>query len=166
MAETADKLIIGGREFTSRLMVGTGKYASFEQTARALEVSGAEIITVAVRRVNLDRSKESLLDYIDLKRYTLLPNTAGCYTADDAVRTCRLAREAGMSAGGLVGGNSIHDGHLIRRIAAKTTTNATQMFRARSWVCLRMCVSSGPRRNTHSSQNQTGGSSTHSPIRM
>jgi thiazole synthase len=92
-----DKLVIAGREFNSRLMVGTGKYASFEETAMALEASGAEIITVAVRRVNLDRSKESLLDYIDLKKYTLRPNTAGCYSADDAVRTCRLAREAGMS---------------------------------------------------------------------
>ncbi|MSN26977.1 MAG: thiazole synthase [Geobacter sp.] len=97
MTNKTDKLVIGGREFSSRLMVGTGKYASFEQTAQALEISGAEIITVAVRRVNLDRSKESLLDYIDLKKYTLLPNTAGCYTADDAVRTCLLAREAGMS---------------------------------------------------------------------
>lgn len=95
--EQNDTLIIAGREFTSRLMVGTGKYASNEETARALEASGAQIITVAVRRVNLDRSKESLLDYIDLKKYTLLPNTAGCYTADDAIRTCRLAREAGMS---------------------------------------------------------------------
>ena len=92
-----DKLIIAGREFKSRLMVGTGKYASFKQTAEALEASGAEIITVAVRRINLDRSKESLLDYIDPKKYTLLPNTAGCYTAEDAIRTCRLAREAGMS---------------------------------------------------------------------
>jgi len=92
-----DTWMIAGREFTSRLMVGTGKYASFQQTAEALAASGAEIITVAVRRVNLDRSKESLLDYIDPKKYTLLPNTAGCYTADDAVRTCRLAREAGMS---------------------------------------------------------------------
>ncbi len=96
MAE--DKLVIAGREFNSRLMVGTGKYASFPQMAQALEVSGAEIITVAVRRVNIsDRSKESLLDYIDPAKYTLLPNTAGCYTADDAVRTCRLAREAGLS---------------------------------------------------------------------
>lgn len=92
-----DKLIIAGREFSSRLMVGTGKYASNEETVKALEASGAQIITVAVRRVNLDRSKESLLDYIDLKKYTLLPNTAGCYTAEDAIRTCRLAREAGMS---------------------------------------------------------------------
>lgn len=95
--ERNDTLIIAGREFSSRLMVGTGKYASNEETAKALEASGAQIITVAVRRVNLDRSKESLLDYIDLKKYTLLPNTAGCYTADDAIRTCRLAREAGMS---------------------------------------------------------------------
>ncbi|OGT98556.1 MAG: thiazole synthase [Geobacteraceae bacterium GWB2_52_12] len=93
-----DKLMIAGREFSSRLMVGTGKYASFEQMAQALEISGAEIITVAVRRVNIsDRNKESLLDYIDPKKYTLLPNTAGCYTADDAIRTCRLAREAGLS---------------------------------------------------------------------
>jgi len=98
MSTTNDKLIIAGREFSSRLMVGTGKYASNEQMVAALEASGAEIITVAVRRVNIsDRSKESLLDFIDPKKYTLLPNTAGCYTADDAVRTCRLAREAGMS---------------------------------------------------------------------
>lgn len=97
MSKAKDTLVIAGREFNSRLMVGTGKYASFQQTAEALEASGAEIITVAVRRVNLDRSKESLLDYIDPKKYTLLPNTAGCYTADDAIRTCRLAREAGMS---------------------------------------------------------------------
>jgi thiazole synthase len=97
MTQSSDKLIIAGREFNSRLMVGTGKYASFQQTAQALEASGAEIITVAVRRINLDRSKESLLDFIDPKKYTLLPNTAGCYTAEDAIRTCRLAREAGMS---------------------------------------------------------------------
>jgi thiazole synthase len=98
MSINNDKLIIAGREFTSRLMVGTGKYADFQQMVRAIEVSGAEIITVAVRRVNIsDRSKESLLDHIDLKKYTLLPNTAGCYTAEDAIRTCRLAREAGLS---------------------------------------------------------------------
>jgi thiazole synthase len=97
MSAPNDKLVIAGREFNSRLMVGTGKYASMEQMVRAIELSGAEIITVAVRRVNLDRSKESLLDHIDLKKYTLLPNTAGCYTAEDAIRTCRLAREAGMS---------------------------------------------------------------------
>ena len=98
MKKPADKLVIAGREFFSRLMVGTGKYASMEQMVRAIEASGAEIITVAVRRVNIsDRSQESLLDYIDLKKYTLLPNTAGCYSADEAVRTCRLAREAGLS---------------------------------------------------------------------
>lgn len=98
MAKGSDKLMIAGREFNSRLMVGTGKYASFEQMVQALEISGAEIITVAVRRVNIsDRNKESLLDHIDTKKYTLLPNTAGCYTADDAIRTCRLAREAGLS---------------------------------------------------------------------
>ena len=95
----SDKLVIAGKEFNSRLMVGTGKYASNEQMVQALEASGAEIITVAVRRVNIsDKGKESLLDYIDPKKYTLLPNTAGCYTADDAVRTCRLAREAGLSS--------------------------------------------------------------------
>ncbi|MFZ3208130.1 MAG: thiazole synthase [Geobacteraceae bacterium] len=94
-----DKLVIAGREFTSRLMVGTGKYADFPQMVSAIEASGAEIVTVAVRRVNItDRNKESLLDYLDTKKYTLLPNTAGCYTADDAVRTCRLAQEAGLSS--------------------------------------------------------------------
>jgi len=90
-------LIIAGREFGSRLIVGTGKYKSFQETARALEASGAEIVTVAVRRVNLDRSKESLLDYIDPKKYFLLPNTAGCYTADEAIRAARLGREVGIS---------------------------------------------------------------------
>jgi thiazole synthase len=98
MSDKADKLVIAGREFSSRLMIGTGKYASFRQMAEAIDISGAEIVTVAVRRVNIsDRNKESLLDYIDTEKYTLLPNTAGCYTADDAVRTCRLAREAGLS---------------------------------------------------------------------
>src|SRR3954453_3217795 len=93
----SDPLVIAGREFRSRLIVGTGKYKSFQETARALEASGAEIVTVAVRPVNLDRSKESLLDYIDSAKYFLLPNTAGCYTADDAIRTARLGREAGLS---------------------------------------------------------------------
>jgi thiazole synthase len=98
MSDATDKLVIAGREFTSRLMVGTGKYAGFQQMVEAIEVSGAEIITVAVRRINIsDRNKESLLDFIDTGKYTLLPNTAGCYTADDAIRTCRLAREAGLS---------------------------------------------------------------------
>ncbi len=92
-----DSLIIAGRTFRSRLIVGTGKYKSGQETARALEASGAEMVTVAVRRVNLDRSKDSLLDFIDPKRYFLLPNTAGCYTADDAIRTARLGREVGLS---------------------------------------------------------------------
>src|SRR2546428_98825 len=93
-----DVLRIAGREFRSRLIVGTGKYRSFPEMARAHEASGAEIVTVAVRRVNLtDRSKESLLDYIDRSKYFILPNTAGCYSADDAVRAARLARELGLS---------------------------------------------------------------------
>ena len=92
-----DSLVIAGRSFRSRLIVGTGKYKSFQETARALEASGAEMVTVAVRRVNLDRSKESLLDYIDVDRYFLLPNTAGCYTADEAIRAARLGREVGLS---------------------------------------------------------------------
>src|SRR3977135_2926232 len=93
----SDALIIAGRPFRSRLIVGTGKYKSFQETARALEASGAEMVTVAVRRVNLDRSKESLLDHIDPKKYFLLPNTAGCYSADDAIRAARLGREVGLS---------------------------------------------------------------------
>src|SRR5437667_9979473 len=92
-----DALIIAGREFRSRLIGGTGKYKSFQENARALEASGAEMVTVAVRRVNLDRSKESLLDYIDPEKYFLLPNTAGCYTADEAIRAARLGREVGLS---------------------------------------------------------------------
>jgi thiazole synthase len=93
-----DKLKIANREFSSRLLVGSGKYASFPQMVQAWEKSGAEIVTVAVRRVNLsDRNKESLLDYIDTKKYFILPNTAGCYTADEAVRAARLGREAGLS---------------------------------------------------------------------
>lgn len=93
-----DTLKIADREFHSRLLVGTGKYRSFPEMARCHQASGAEVVTVAVRRVNLsDRSKESLLDYIDRSRIFILPNTAGCYTAEDAVRTARLGREAGMS---------------------------------------------------------------------
>jgi len=92
-----DPFFLGGKEFRSRLIVGTGKYRDFEETRRAIEASGAEIVTVAVRRVNItDSSKENLLDHVDPKRYTILPNTAGCYTADDAIRTARLAREAGV----------------------------------------------------------------------
>src|SRR5580700_3949998 len=93
-----DTLKIADREFRSRLLVGTGKYRSFQEMARCHEASGAEVVTVAVRRVNLtDRSKESLLDYIDRSRFFLLPNTAACFSADEAIRTARLGREAGMS---------------------------------------------------------------------
>ena len=91
-------LWLGGREFKSRLIVGTGKYPSFENMREAIEASGAEIVTVAVRRVSLPGQGESLLDYVDPKKYTLLPNTAGCYTADETVRTCYLAREAGLGS--------------------------------------------------------------------
>ena len=90
------KLKLGRYEFTSRLFVGTGKYPTMELMSKALEASGAEVVTVAVRRANIG-SNESLLDYIDRKKYTILPNTAGCYSADDAIRTAHLAREAGMS---------------------------------------------------------------------
>ena len=93
-----EALTVAGRKFRSRLIVGTGKYATFSLMRDALEKSGADMVTVAVRRINLgDRGAESMLDYIDTKRYTLLPNTAGCYSADEAVRTARLGREAGLS---------------------------------------------------------------------
>jgi thiazole synthase len=88
-----EKLIIGGREFSSRLIIGTGKYRSYEEMRSAHEASGSEMVTVAVRRVPLDRSSESFLDYLNPK-LQILPNTAGCYTAEDAIRTARLAREA------------------------------------------------------------------------
>jgi thiazole synthase len=93
-----DVLRIAGKEFHSRLIVGTGKYRSFQEMARAHEASGADMVTLAVRRVNLtDRSKESMLDFIDRKKLFILPNTAGCYSADEAIRTARLAREVGLS---------------------------------------------------------------------
>src|SRR6202163_1571482 len=93
-----DKLTIAGRQFDSRLFVGTGKYRSFAEMARCHQASGAEVVTVAVRRVNLtDKSKESLLDYIDRSKFFILPNTAACYTADEAIRTARLGREVGLS---------------------------------------------------------------------
>src|SRR5271165_6765036 len=94
----ADVLRIADREFHSRLFVGTGKYRSNQEMARCHVASGSEVVTVAVRRVNLtDRSKESLLDYIDRSKFFILPNTAACYTADDAIRTARLGREVGLS---------------------------------------------------------------------
>jgi thiazole synthase len=93
----ADLFELAGKRFRSRLIVGTGKYRDFAETKRAVEASGAEIVTVALRRVNItDAGKENLLDFLDPKHYTILPNTAGCYTADEAIRTARLAREAGI----------------------------------------------------------------------
>ncbi|MBI4687598.1 MAG: thiazole synthase [Nitrospirae bacterium] len=93
-----DKLIIRGIEFKSRLWVGTGKYKDFEETKKAIEASGADVVTVAVRRLNIfDRNSENRLDYIDPKKYKILPNTAGCYNVEDALRYSRLAREAGVS---------------------------------------------------------------------
>jgi thiazole synthase len=86
---------LGNREFTSRLLVGTGKYATYELMQEALDLTGAEIITVALRRVDFTE-KKTLLDFIDTSRYTLLPNTAGCYTAEDAIKVCRLSRELGI----------------------------------------------------------------------
>jgi len=92
---TDDKLVIGGKTYTSRLLVGTGKYKDLEQTGRAVAASGAEIVTVAIRRTNIGQNKDepNLLDVISPSRYTILPNTAGCYDADSAIRTCQLARE-------------------------------------------------------------------------
>src|SRR6187200_3189024 len=95
---TSDPLVIADRTFTSRLIVGTGKYSSFAVMAQAHDAAGAEMVTVAVRRVNIhDRGKESLLDYIDTNRLVILPNCAACFTAEEAIRTARLGREAGLS---------------------------------------------------------------------
>jgi len=94
--EPDEGFVVAGQRFTSRLIVGTGKYKDFEETRDAIAASGAEIVTVAVRRVNISDPKQPMLmDYVDPKKYTYLPNTAGCYTGEDAVRTLRLAREAG-----------------------------------------------------------------------
>jgi thiazole synthase len=94
----SDSFVVAGRELRSRLIVGTGKYPSFQSMREAHEASGAELVTVAVRRVDLkNRGPENLLDHIDAKRMSILPNTAACYTAEDAVRTARLGREAGLS---------------------------------------------------------------------
>lgn len=91
----SDNLIIGGKEYSSRLLVGTGKYKNLEETANAIEASGAQIVTVAIRRTNIGQNKDepSLLDVISPEKYTILPNTAGCYDEDSAIRTCQLARE-------------------------------------------------------------------------
>ena len=92
-----DPLVLGGRKFRSRLLIGTGKYRTLEEGREAILRSGAEIVTVALRRVDLTPGKPNVLDTIDRTRHTILPNTAGCYTAEDAVRTCRLARELGIA---------------------------------------------------------------------
>src|SRR5215469_3324673 len=114
-----DPFELAGKVFHSRLIVGTGKYRDFAQTRAAVEESGAEMVTVAVRRVNItDRKSENLLDYIDPNRYQILPNTAGCYTVDDAVRTCRLAREVGV--GDLVKLEVIGDAQTLFPDAAAT----------------------------------------------
>lgn len=94
MQGPSEVLKIGSYSLKSRLIVGTGKYATFQEMEKALTASGADMVTVAIRRVNLDRTKESLLDFVDPKKYILLPNTAGCYTVEDAVRVARLGREA------------------------------------------------------------------------
>ncbi len=92
-----DRYQLAGKSFLSRLIVGTGKYADFEQTRRAVEASGAEIVTVAVRRVNItETGRENLLDYLSPQKFTILPNTAGCHTSEEAIRTARLARETGI----------------------------------------------------------------------
>ena len=97
MTATADTFELGGKSYRSRLIVGTGKYKDFAETRAAIDAAGAEIVTVAVRRVNItDPNQPNLLDALDLSRITILPNTAGCYTAADAIRTARLAREAGV----------------------------------------------------------------------
>ena len=91
-----DKLIVGGKKFNSRLIVGTGKYKNMNECAKAIKISGADMVTVAVRRVNIvDKNKPLLMDYIDPKKITYLPNTAGCFNSEEALRTLRLAREIG-----------------------------------------------------------------------
>ena len=92
-----DVLVLAGRRFRSRLLVGTGKYKSIEETRKAIDLTGAEIVTVALRRVDLTPGAPTVLDAVDRKRHILLPNTAGCYTAEEAIRTCRLARELGIA---------------------------------------------------------------------
>src|SRR5215813_8955252 len=92
-----DTWSLGGRTFQSRLIVGTGKYRSIDETREAIARSGAEMVTVALRRLNLDGKGPTVMDAIDRSRFVLLPNTAGCHTADEAIRTCRLARELGMA---------------------------------------------------------------------
>src|ERR1041385_1876310 len=124
-----DAFKLGDKTYRSRLIVGTGKYKDFEETKKAIEASGAESVPVAVRRVNItDPNKENLLDYLDPKKYTILPNTAGCYTADDAVRTCRLAREAGI--GSLIQREVIGDDRTLFPDIPATLDAARQLIKA------------------------------------
>ena len=96
MNKNKEFMKIGDKTFHSRLIVGTGKYKDFNETREAIEISGAEMVTLAVRRIELDKNKDSILNYLDPKKYTFLPNTAGCYSVSEAVMTCELAREAGL----------------------------------------------------------------------
>ena len=121
-----DPLVIGGRTSTSRLLVGTGKYRTLDEGREAIRRSGAEIVTVALRRVDLTPGKPNVLDTIDRKRHTILPNTAGCYTADEAVRTCRLARELGIGRHGEARGDR-------RPADAVPRRRGDARGRARSW---------------------------------
>src|SRR4029450_13866511 len=107
MQKSEDPLVIGGKQFQSRLIVGTGKYPTLELMQQCHEASGADMVTVAVRRMELPGPSKTLMDYIDRDRFTILPNTAGCYDADSAILTARLAREAGASGFvkfGVIGG--------------------------------------------------------------
>src|SRR3989454_1305667 len=104
MQKHEDPLVIGGKEFQSRLIVGTGKYPTLELMQQCHEASGADMVTVAVRRMELPGTSKTLMDYIDCDRFTILPNTAGCYDADSAILTARLAREAGLSGFFKLGG--------------------------------------------------------------
>jgi thiazole synthase len=129
-----DKLVIKGVEFKSRLWVGTGKYKNFEETARAIEASGADVVTVAVRRTNIfDNKSENLLDFIDPKKYKILPNTAGCYTLEDALRYARLARETGVSD--LIKLEVIGDEHTLFPDAC-ATLQATEILAKEGFIVL------------------------------
>ena len=132
--QMSDSLVLAGRTFSSRLFVGTGKYASFQLMVKAIEASGAEVVTVAVRRVNIsDRSKESLLDYLDTKKYFLLPNTAGCYTAADAIRTAQLGPRGGAVELGQAGGDR------RRAYALPRQRGAGRGDAASSWLTASSC---------------------------
>lgn len=126
---TDDPLVIAGRAYRSRLLVGTGKYRDLDETRRAVEASGAEIVTVAIRRTNIGQNKNepNLLDVLPPSRYTLLPNTAGCYTAKDAVRTCQLAREL-LDGHALVKLEVLGDEKTLYPDIAQTTVAAEQLI--------------------------------------